>query len=142
MTIYYESDHGPLPIDHAVSNMLESGHSYSPNQILNIEAEQQVLLEDGTFVNTGSEMIRIEKEDRNTEIRLLEKEISTIDHNNRFIRRTTENTSQGSDPGLDSVPNETIEPVLQLEKSSLSSHRAGGSAKVTTIQTSILEYLG
>src|SRR5215831_7224843 len=141
MTIYYESDHGPLPIDHTVSNMLESGHSDIPNQILNIEAEQQVLLEDGTFVNIGSEMFRIEKEARNTEIRLLEKEISTIDHTNKFIRRTMENTSHGSDPGLDSVPNNTIESVLTLENPSLSSHRVGESAKVTTKQTSILEYL-
>ena len=60
--IYYESDQGPLPLDPAVTNMLETGCSDTTNQILNIEAEQHVLLDDGTFVNTGSEMCRIENE--------------------------------------------------------------------------------
>ena len=50
--LYYESDQGPLPLDKVIPKMVESN---GREDVWNVEAEQQVQAENGTFVNAGSE---------------------------------------------------------------------------------------
>lgn len=131
--MYYESDQGPLPLDLAVSNMLETDYSGATNRILNIEAEQHVLLDDGTFVNTGSEMCRIENEKRCTEIHTFQREHSTNSHNS---------SSHEFDPGLHSVSEKPFEPTTKLVDSNGFLEESCQSRKVNIKQTSILEFIG
>ena len=141
--IYYESDQGPLPLDPAVSNMLETGYSDTTNQILNIEAEQHVLLDDGTFVNTGSEMCRIENEMRRTEINTFPREHS-INRQNRskVIPRTALTVSHKSDPPVPSISEKSVEPTTKLADSRLFLNDPYQSRKIDIKQTSILEFIG
>jgi hypothetical protein len=133
--IYYESDQGPLPLDPAVSNMLETGYSDTTNQILNIEAEQHVLLDDGTFVNTGSEMCRIENEKRRAEIHTFQREHSINNHNrSEIIPRLT--------PLVPSISEKSVEPTTKLADSNFFLNDPCQSRKIDIKQTSILEFIG
>ncbi len=141
--MYYESDQGPLPLDLAVSNMLETDYSGATNQILNIEVEQHVLLDDGTFVNTGSEMCRIENEKRRTEIHTFQREHSTNSHDSsEDIGHTTLTASHEFDPGLHSVSEKPFEPTTKLVDSNFFLEESCQSRKVNIKQTSILEFIG
>lgn len=141
--IYYESDQGPLPLDLAVSNMLESDYSGTTNQILNIEAEQHVLLDDGTFVNTGSEMCRIANEKRCTKVHTYQREHSITNYNgSEDIRHTTLTGSHGFDPALNSISKKSFEPTTKLEDSNPFLGESCQSRKVNIKQTSILEFIG
>lgn len=141
--MYYESDQGPLPLDLAVSNMLETDYSGATNQILNIEAEQHVLLDDGTFVNTGSEMCRIENEKRCTEIHSFQREHSTNSHNSsEDIAHTSLTASHEFDPGLHSVSEKSFEHATKLVGSKFFLEESCQSTKVNIKQTSILEFIG
>jgi len=141
--IYYESDQGPLPLDPAVSNMLETGYSDTTNQILNMEAEQHVLLDDGTFVNTGSEMCRIENEKRRAEIHTFQREHSINNHNrSEIIPRTALTVSHKFDPPVPSISEKSVEPTTKLANSNFFLNDPCQSRKIDIKQTSILEFIG
>jgi hypothetical protein len=141
--MYYESDKGPLPLDLAISNMLETDNSGATNQILNIEAEQHILLDDGTFVNTGSEMCRIENEKRCTEIHTFQIEHSTNSHkSSEDVGHTTLTGSHEFDRGLHSVSEKSFEPTTTLVDSKFFLKESCQSRKVNIKQTSILDFVG
>ena len=141
ITIYYESDQGPLPLGQAISNMTETSHSIITDRILNIEAEQQVLLDDGTYVNTESEMSRIENKNRNSEIRLFQREYTTNNQQNPKAISQPPSHTHRFDPDIQLVSDKLLEPVSDSNDSSLLSNKLRHITKDNIKQTSILEYL-
>ena len=134
ITIYFESDQGPLQLGPAISNMMKTNNSIIANRILNIEAEQQVLLDDGTYVNTESESNRIENKNRSSETRLFQRECSTNNqHDPNTISRLPSFT-HAFDPDMLFAS--------ESKDSSFVSHKLRQIAKENIKQTSMLEYLG
>ncbi len=142
ITIYFESDQGPLHLGHAISSMMETNNSIIANRILNVEAEQQVLLDDGTYVNTECELSRIENKNRSSKIQLFQREYSssnqpipnTIPRSQSLAHRTEADVLFASD--------KLFEPVLESKDSSPTSNKLRRIVKDDIKQTSILEYLG
>lgn len=54
--IYYESDQGPLPLNKIMTKIIRNTCKEGKQQVWNVEAEEQVQLENGAFVNTRTEM--------------------------------------------------------------------------------------
>ena len=141
--MYYESDQGPLPLDLAVSNMLETDYSGATNQILNIEAEQHVLLDDGTLLTPDRKCVELKMRSDVTEIHTFQREHSTNSHNSsEDIGHTTLKASHEFDPGLHSVSEKSFEPTTKLVDSNVFLEESCQSRKVNIKQTSILEFIG
>lgn len=140
--IYYESDQGPMPLGLAISNMFESSYSKIVNNIRNVEAEQQVLLGDGTFVNTESEMCRIENENRCTE--LDHSDIVDLAKTSKIPAAITHPTLTSShifNPDLHPVSKKPPEFVTKLKDSNYVPERFGQCERANVKQTSILEFI-
>jgi hypothetical protein len=142
ITIYFESDQGPLQLDQAISSMMETNNSIMANRILNIEAEQQVLLDDGTYVNTECELSRIENKTRTSEIRLFQRECSTNNQHSPNVISRTRSLTHGSEPNVLLAPDKLFEPVPESKYSSSLSNQLRQIVKDNIKQTSMLEYLG
>ncbi|MFZ0326364.1 MAG: hypothetical protein WAL66_03590 [Nitrososphaeraceae archaeon] len=143
IVIYYESDQGPLPLGLAVPKMLETGNSNITNQVRNIEAEQHVLLDDGTFVNTESEMCRIENESRYAKLHSSQREQSNDGPSSSGdINHPKLPPSHISGIDLRSGSNRLLESVPELVDSNYLLEKSGENRNVNIKQKSLLEFIG
>jgi hypothetical protein len=142
ITIYFESDQGPLHLGHAISSMMETNNSIIANRILNIEAEQQVLLDDGTYVNTECELGRIENKNRSSKIQLFQREYSTSNQPNPNTISRSQSPAHRTDPDLLFASDILFEPVSESKDLSPASNELRRIVKEDIKQTSMLEYLG
>lgn len=143
IVIYYESDQGPLPLGLAVPKMLETSNYNITNQVRNIEAEQQVLLDDGTFVNIESEMCRIENESRYGKPNSSQKEQSNVGPNSSAdINHPKLPPSHISAIDLRTVSNKLLESVPESIDSNYLLEKSTQNRKVNIKQKSLLEFIG